>query len=265
MNLLQWILLAMIVGYAALTALMYFAQRALMYFPERVRTPPAMAGLPAAEEIELTTADGEHVLAWHIPPHAAAPVVLYFPGNGGSLRYRVDRFRAIVADGTGLVALSYRGYGGSTGTPTEAGLIADAHAAYDYARARYAPERLAVWGESLGSGVAVALAAEAPLASVILEAPFTSAAAVGQHAYPYLPVHLFMHDQFRSDERIDRVSAPVLVLHGARDTIVPIVFGEQLYQRIAAPKRFVRFADGGHNDLDVYGAAAVVREFLTQR
>jgi fermentation-respiration switch protein FrsA (DUF1100 family) len=265
MIVLKSIVLATIVGYGGLTALMYFAQRALMYFPERVRTPPALAGLPAAEEIVLTTADGERVLAWHIPPRAAAPVVLYFPGNGGSLRYRAERFREIIADGIGLLALSYRGYGGSTGKPTEAGLIADAQASYDYAAARYAPARLAVWGESLGSGVAVALAADRPLARVILEAPFTSAAEVGQNAYPFLPVRLLLHDQFRSDKRIARVTAPVLVLHGARDTVVPIVFGERLYQRITAPKRFVRFADGGHNDLDAYGATAVAREFLGQR
>ena len=106
-------------GYIAVAALMYFAQRALMYFPETVRTAPAAAGLPQAEEVVLDTADGEKVIAWHVPPRDDKPVVVYFHGNGGSLRLRVDRFQRVVADGVGLVALSYRGYGGSTGTPTE--------------------------------------------------------------------------------------------------------------------------------------------------
>jgi fermentation-respiration switch protein FrsA (DUF1100 family) len=262
MTTLKWILIAAVVFYGGLAALMFFAQRALMYFPERERTAPAAAGLPEAEEIVLATADSERVIAWHVPPRGDRRIVLYCHGNGGSLRYRVQRFREIIADGTGLLALSYRGYGGSSGKPTEAGLIADARAAYDHASARYTPARLFVWGESLGSGVAVALAAERPVGGLILEAPFTSAVDVGQSAYPFMPVRLFMYDQFRSDERIPRVSAPVLILHGARDTVVPIAFGERLYGLVTAPKRFVRFPDGGHNDLDTYGVVAAAREFL---
>src|SRR6266480_2416383 len=108
---LKWILLAGFVGYAGLLGLMYFAQRSLMYFPERVRTAPAAAGLPEAEEISLQTEDGEKIIAWHVPPRGEKPVVLYFHGNGGALSWRADRFRALIADGTGLVALSYRGFG----------------------------------------------------------------------------------------------------------------------------------------------------------
>src|SRR5207253_8568197 len=110
-------------SYLALGLLMFFAQRALMYFPERVRTTPAAAGFPQAQEITLDTADGEKVIAWHVPPRDDKPVVLYFHGNGGSLRLRVDRFQKLAASGFGLLALSYRGYGGSTGRPSEAGLI----------------------------------------------------------------------------------------------------------------------------------------------
>src|SRR5436305_2870686 len=110
----KWIFIAAAAGYLALGALMYFAQRSLMYFPERVRTAPAAAGFPQGEEITLDTADGERVIAWHVPPHGDKPVVLYFHGNGGSLAYRVDRFQKLVSPGTGLLALRYRGYGGST-------------------------------------------------------------------------------------------------------------------------------------------------------
>jgi uncharacterized protein len=258
----KWFLITLLVGYAAIVALAYFAQRSLQYFPERTRTAPAAAGFPQAEEIELVTSDGERVIAWHVAPRGDKPVVLYFHGNGGSLKLRAQRFARIVADGTGLLALSYRGYGGSTGRPSETGLLCDAEATYAYALARYSAERLALYGESLGTGVAVALAAEHKVGRVILEAPFTSAVDIGAAAYPFLPVRLLMHDTFRSDERIGKVTAPVLVLHGVRDNIVPISYGERLYALIAAPKKFVRFAEGYHGDLDQYGAQAAVRDFL---
>jgi fermentation-respiration switch protein FrsA (DUF1100 family) len=261
MTLLKW-LLAFVVGYGGLVALAYVAQRAMMYFPERARTPPAEAGLPAAQEVVLDTADGEKVIAWHVPPSGDAPVILYFHGNGGALRYRVGRFRALTESGAGLVALSYRGYGGSSGSPSEAGLIADAEAAYAFAVARYPAERIVLWGESLGSGVAVAIAAEHKVGRVVLEAPFTSAADVGARAYWFLPVRLLMKDRFRSDLRIGKVTAPVLILHGARDGVVPIDLGERLYALANEPKRFVRFPGGGHEDLDLHGALAAARAFL---
>ena len=262
MTLLKW-LVATLVVFGGFVGFMYWAQRSLMYFPERSRTAPAVAGFAAAEEVLLDTADGEKVIAWHVPPRGERQVVLYFHGNGGSLRYRAERFRALTADGTGLVALSYRGYGGSTGSPTEPGLIADAKAVYAFALARYPAERIALWGESLGSGVAVALAAEHKVARLVLESPFTSAADVGAAVYWFLPVRLLMKDQFRSDKRIRKVHAPVLILHGTRDAVVPFALGERLYGLANKPKRLVRFPGGGHNDLDTFGARAVVRAFLT--
>jgi pimeloyl-ACP methyl ester carboxylesterase len=201
MTLLKWLIVAAI-AYGGLVALAYVAQRSLMYFPERLRTAPAEAGFHAAEEVVLDTADGEKVIAWHVPPRGDSPVVLYFHGNGGALRYRVARFRALTADGNGLVALSYRGYGGSSGSPSEAGLIADATAAYAFAAARYPAERIVLWGESLGSAVAVALAENHTVGCMVLEAPFSSAADVGARAYWFLPVRLLMKDQFHSDRRI---------------------------------------------------------------
>lgn len=259
------ILIVGLVGYAALGALMYVAQRALMYFPDTARTPPAMVGLRQAEEIALATADGERVIAWHLAPRDGGPVVLYFHGNGGSLASRAGRFAALTADGTGLVALSYRGYGGSSGRPTEEGLIRDAEAVHAFAVARYPATRLIPWGESLGSGVAVALAAAHPVGGVILESPFSSAVDVAAAVYWFLPVRLMMKDTFRSDLRIGRVTAPVLVLHGGEDAVVPIRFGERLYAAVTAPKRFVRFPAGGHDDLDAHGALAAVRAFLAER
>src|SRR6516162_4434407 len=251
---LKWILLIALVGYGGLVALLYFGQRALQYMPERSRTSPAMAGLPQAEEIVLDTADGERVIVWHVAPHGEKPVILYFHGNGGSLAWRAERFRALAADGIGLVALSYRGYGGSSGRPTESGLIGDAHAAYAFAAARYPVSRIALWGESLGSGVAIALAAEKPVARIVLESPFTSIADVAAQIYWFLPVRWLIKDPFRSDLRVGKVTAPVLILHGERDPVVPIALGERLYALIASPKRFLRYSSGGHNDLGAHGA-----------
>ncbi|MEA2983071.1 MAG: uncharacterized protein QOF09_4894 [Alphaproteobacteria bacterium] len=263
MALLKW-LIAAAAAFGGFVVLMYVAQRSLMYFPERVRTPPAAAGLFDAREIVLDTADGEKVIVWYAPPKDDKPLLLYFHGNGGALRYRADRFRTWVDDGIGLVALSYRGYGGSSGSPSEPGLIADAEAAYDFAAARTPPGRIVVFGESLGGGVAVALAATRRVGGLVLEAPFTSAADVGARAYWYLPVRLLMKDPFRSDARIGKVTAPLLVLHGARDGVVPIALGERLFSLANEPKRFMRFAEGSHNDLDRYGALDAVQLFLAQ-
>src|SRR5229473_2427072 len=264
MTALKWIVLVTLVGWGGIVVLAYVAQRSLMYCPEKARTPPAAAGLPEAQEVFLQTADGEKIIAWHVPPRGEKPVALYFHGNGGALSWRADRFRALIADGTGLVALSYRGYGGSSGSPSEAGLIHDGEAVYAFAAGRYETSRLALWGESLGTGVAVALAATHPVAAIILDAPFTSAAAVGAAHYPFLPVRWLIKDPFYSDRRILDVRAPVLVLQGARDDVVPIALGEQLFALIPGPKQFVRFADAGHNDLDHYGATQTVREFLAK-
>lgn len=251
-----------ILAYGGVLALMYVFQRGLMYFPDRTRTAPADAGLPQAEEVALTSADGESLVAWHVPPHGAKPVVVYFHGNGGALNLRAERFRWLVGEGFGLLALSYRGYGGSTGKPTETGLLLDAAAAYDFAAARYPAGQIVLWGESLGTGVAVALAAERQIGGLILDAPFTSAADIGAAAYPFAPVRWFIKDAFRSDQRIGRIKVPLLVLHGERDPIVPIVFGEKLFQLANEPKQMVRFPLAAHVDLDDHGAADAVKAFL---
>jgi hypothetical protein len=178
--------------------------------------------------------------------------------------WRVERHRALIANGTGLIALSYRGYAGSSGTPTEDGLHRDADAAYAFAVARYAPERIVLWGHSLGTGVAVRLAAEKPVGKVILEAPYTSTVDVAAGLFPFVPVRWLMHDQFHSDERIGAVKAPLLIMHGARDDVIPIAFGERLFGLAHQPKRFIRYDRGGHVDLDDFGAGDAARAFIAE-
>lgn len=255
-------LLFVLLAYIVLLGAMYAMQRSLMYFPERVRTSPQAAGFDA-EEVTLQTRDGETLVAWYRAPHGNdTPLLLYFHGSGGALRSRAERFRALARNGTGLLAVSYRGYGGSSGSPSEAGLLADAEAAYEFASARVPPERIVLFGESLGTGVAVALAAERPVAKLVLNSPYDSTVEIAARRYPWIPVRWLMKDQFRSDARIGSVTAPVLVLHGERDPVIPIASAERLFARIRAPKRFVRFPQGGHDDLDRYGALAEIERFV---
>jgi fermentation-respiration switch protein FrsA (DUF1100 family) len=264
MKAMKSIVICAVVAYVGFVGLLYLAQRGLMYPGEGVRTMPAAAGFAQAAEEMLTTADGEKVIVWHVPPKGEGPVVLYFHGNGGALRHRVKRFASLAADGIGLVALSYRGYGGSSGSPTEEGILNDARAAYAFATERYPSGRIVAWGESLGTGVAVAIAAEHDLAKVVLEAPYTSTADIAAAVYPIVPVRYLMKDQFRSDERIARVKEPVLVLHGDRDTIIPIEFGQRLFALVPGVKRFALFPGGAHEGLDAHGALIEAKKFIAE-
>ena len=263
MTILKWLLIIVVVGYAGGLAAMFFLQRAILFpIPSSERIAPAAAGFPQVEEHVLTTADGEKIIVWHMPAKPGRPVILYFHGNGDYLAGFFARFRDFIADGTGIVAPAYRGYSGSTGRPSEHGLLEDAEAAWAFAAARYSADRIIVWGFSLGSGVAVALAVEHPVSRLILESPYSSIADVAAAAFPICPVRWLLKDPFRSDLRIARVKAPLLVMHGARDPTIPIVFGERLFALANEPKQFVRFPDGGHNDLDYFGASAVARRFI---
>jgi uncharacterized protein len=168
------------------------------------------------------------------------------------------------APGGGVRGGSPRGYRGSRARPPAPGLLHDADAAYEFAASRHPAERIVLWGHSLGSGVAVALAAARPVAKLILEAPVTSTVDVARRMFPLVPVRRLMHDQFRSDQRIGTVKASILILHGARDLVVPVALGERLYELAREPKRFVRYPQGGHDDLDDYDAGIEARRFICE-
>jgi fermentation-respiration switch protein FrsA (DUF1100 family) len=263
MTILKWLVALALVGYLVGLAVLFFVQRSFVFpIPQKIRTTPEAAGFPEAEEHFLTTADDEKIIIWHVPAKPGHAVILYFPGNGDFLAGSASRFRAMTSDGTGLVALSYRGYAGSTGQPSERGLLLDAAAAYAFTSARYSADRIVAWGFSLGTGVAVALAAGQPVGKLILEAPYTSVADVAALRFRIVPVRWLMRDQFRSDERITRVTAPLLIMHGARDSTIPIGFGERLFSLAHEPKQFARFPEGGHDNLGNYGAIETARDFI---
>jgi fermentation-respiration switch protein FrsA (DUF1100 family) len=264
MTVLKWLVVLVSIGYVGGLVVLFFAQRSFLFpIPTVVRTSPQEGGFPQAEEHVLATADGEKIILWHVPAKPGHPVILYFHGNGDYLAGFFGRFRDLIADGTGVVALSYRGYAGSSGEPSEHGLLQDADAAYAFTTARYGADKIVVWGFSLGTGVAVALASEQGIGKLILEAPYTSIPDVAASIFWFMPVHLLIRDPFRSDQRIARVKAPLLIMQGANDPAIPIVLGERLFALANEPKQFVRFPGGGHENLANFGAIETARQFIT--
>jgi len=263
MAVLKWLLIVVSLGYLGGLAVLYFKQRSMLFpIPQAARTPPQAAGFGEAEEHFLTTEDGEKVIVWHVPAKPGHALILYFAGNGDYLAGRVGRFRDMISDGTGLVALSYRGYAGSSGEPSERGLLHDAAAAYAFTSARYGADKIVAWGFSLGTGVAVALAAEQPIGKLILEAPYTSTVDIAAALFRFAPVRLLMRDPFRSDQRIARVTVPLLIMYGTDDPVIAIASGERLFALAHEPKQFVRFPGGGHDNLDDFGAIETARNFI---
>lgn len=249
---------------AALTAC--DLDRRLLYFPDRSRPSLAAVGLRDAREVRLATADGLALLAWWIPPRPSRPVLAYFHGNGGNIGYRAERFRKLALLGLGVLLVEYRGYGGNPGSPSEEGFYSDARAALAFIEQQgVAPERLVLYGESLGTAVAVRMASERRVAALVLESPFTSIEALGRHHYPLLPVGLVLRDRFDAAAAIGQVRAPILVLHGEQDEIVPAEFGRALFEAAPEPKEAWFAPDGGHVDLREHGAFEVVADFIRRR
>ena len=182
----KWPLAFLVAIYALAVFGLAVFQRRLLYFPDRRLTHPAEAGMSGVEELRLMTDDGQMLVAWRLPPRDGHPLISYFHGNGGALVDSVPRFRMFAASGYGFLAVSYRGYGGSTGSPSEAGLMRDGEAAYREARARgYESDHIVLMGESLGTGVAIALAATHD-AALVLDSPYSSAVDVAAVHYRML-------------------------------------------------------------------------------
>lgn len=263
MTFLKWIAIILAAGYLAGLMLLYVRQRDMLFpIPTIDRTTPAAAGFAQAEEHVLAASDGEKVIVWHVPAQPGRSVILYFHGNGDCLAGLVGRFKAMTADGTGLVALSYRGYAGSGGAPSEDGVLRDAAAAYAFAATRYEPQRIVTWGFSIGTGVAVAIASEQAIGKLVLEAPYTSIADVVALHFWFAPVRLLVRDPFHSDRRIARVTVPLLIMHGTEDRTIPSALGERLFGLAREPKRFVLIQGGGHDDLASFGAIEIARKFI---
>ena len=254
----------LVMAYAMLVSGCYFMQRSLMYFPLGDLSSPATAGAPEMAEVTLHTSDGLDLVSWYArAARPDLPTIAYFHGNAGHIGNRVSKVRPFLDEGYGVLLVSYRGYGGNSGSPTEEGLFTDGRAALDFLADQGLPrDGMVVLGESLGSGVAVRMASEREVGAVILEAPFTSAADAGQDAYPFLPVGWLIKDRFDSIAYIGRIAAPLLILHGERDRIVPATHGRRLLAAGNEPKEGVFLSEAGHNDLHYHGAARIEINFL---
>ena len=249
--------------YAIICAVVYFANRAFIYFPNPARVAPVTLGLEGVEEVELVTADGVTLVGWYAPATKGKPTILYFHGNASNAANRAPRVDTMMADGFGLFYLNNRGYGGSGDKPTEAKNIADAIAVYDYLIGRGVPANTIVaYGESLGSGQAIRLAAKRSLAAIVLESPLTSIVDVAKRSYFWLPVGLLITDKYDNEENIQSVTAPILVLHGEQDGIIPVEMGMRLFRAANEPKRIEIFPRGGHVDLFDHGAWEEVKSFV---
>ncbi len=247
MHVLKWLILICAGLYVALFAALALLQRDLIYFPQGEVKTPQDIGLRRGQDIFISTTDGERLHAWYVAPTDGRPLILYFHGNGGTIAGRESRFKKLIADGNGLLAVEYRGYPGSSGTITEAGLHVDAEAAYQYAMAQQvAPRSLIIMGESLGTGIAVRLAAQHECAALILDSPYSSVLDVASDRFWFFPTRFVLKDQYRSDEWIGKVAAPILMVHGSEDHAIPIRFAERLFALAHEPKKFIRVNGADH-------------------
>lgn len=244
----SWLLLAAalpLCGWLGAAGYLYCVQRRIMY-PRAAEAPsPLLALGPAPRVVETTATDGLVCRHWYWPAPPGGATVAVFHGNAGHLGDRVDKFRPLRQAGHGLLLCGYRGYGGNPGRPTEAGLLCDARAALDWL-AGQGGRPLVLHGESLGTAVAVALAAEGRGDALVLEAPFDRAASVAAAIYWWLPVRRLIRDRWDSLARIGRVRQPLLWLHGSDDAITPLALGRRLFEAAPGPKRAVVVEGGGH-------------------
>jgi uncharacterized protein len=256
------LLLMLALVYVGFALLVVWREPNFIYYPSRgMATTPAQLGL-RFEDVWLTTADGVRVNGWLVPANTNAPVtVLFCHGNAGNIADRLEKLEILHALGVDVFLFDYRGYGRSEGKPDEHGTYRDAQAAYDYLirTLNREPKTVLLYGESLGSAVAVDLATKVPVAGVIIEEPFTSVADVGAKMFPYLPVRLLVRDKYDTLSKIDRINAPLLILHSRDDEFFPMSQAERLLAAAREPKRLVELR-GGHNDaflvsVDLYRSA----------
>lgn len=249
--------------YAVLVLVMAVAQRRLIYFPDTARIAPVSIGLAGVSEEILSTPDGERLVMWYAPAKSGRRTFLYFHGNAAGLADRGERIRIMTAEGYGVLMLAYRGYSGSTGSPSEAANVADGKLAYEWLIGKgVKPDQIVVFGESLGSGVAVQLAVAHKIAGIVLDSPYTSLTDVAAGRFPYLPVRLAMLDRYDSLSRIGSLSTPLFIFHGDRDEVVPYALGLRLFNAAREPKRMVTFNGFGHLVPFAMGSWDAVRAFV---
>ncbi|MBU2582211.1 MAG: alpha/beta hydrolase [Alphaproteobacteria bacterium] len=252
----RWVrfgLAGLVAVYALVLAGMYSLQRDFIFDARDTGGRLFEAGTLAIEgssRVAIETADGETLAGWYLPPKQKdGNVFLFFHGKGGGLERKKWRWQRIAEHGKGVLAFSYRGFPGSTGSPSEEGLFEDARAAFNWLSARHSKDRIVLHGLSLGTGVAAKLATEVEARALIIEAGYAALVDVAGARHPYFPVSLLLWDQFRTRDFIGRIKCPVMIAHGDKDTVIPFEHAEELYALAPEPKVFVVIPGGDHNTL----------------
>ena len=255
-----------LICYVVLVAVMYVTQRSYMYFPSQVFPQPAAIGVADMDVVSITTDDGLVLKAlYKAPATPSMPVVVLFHGNGGSISIRGSRARDFIDHGYGYLLAEYRGYGGNPGALSEQGLYKDTRAYLKWLTGTQgiAQDRIVLYGESLGTGIATQMALEfANVRALVLEAPYTTMQAVAQHHMWWLPAYWLIKDRYNNVDKIGQVRVPLLVLHGQQDKVVPYKQGTAVFQNAKTRKRMESFSEANHINLQEYGAGDKVRDFL---
>lgn len=254
-----------LIGYLLLTTLVYVFQRSLQYFPDKTRPQsPDKYALPGMQELHIAGEDGLQLLSWFMPPkNPDGKIIVFYHGNAGHIGHRAIKSRYYIERGYGVFFLEYRGYGGNKGSPSEQGFYADARSALKWLDGKgYKTSQIIIYGESIGTGVAVQIASEIQPEYLILEAPFSSAVDVARRNYFFLPVDILMKDRFDNIDKISNVKSSLLIVHGDEDRVIPIEFAKNLFERANHPKEFVTINGGAHNDLYEHHAGHIIRDWL---
>ncbi len=239
--------------YLMLLIVLFGCQRSLLYHPAKEYHSPAAVGLENVEEITLKTEDGLSLTSWYGKSQTSDKTIIFFHGNAGGIANRSGIYKKMLNAGYGLLALEYRGYSGNKGKPAEDGLYKDARAAVKYLlnEKSVTGENIILFGESLGTGVALQMATEFDTAMVVLMAPYSSIAETAQYHYPYIPAKYLVLDKFDSIAKLDKITEPIYIFHGNRDNVIPIEYGRRLYDAISSQKEFFKMDGYGHNNLDI--------------
>lgn len=228
------------------TGVVVFFEDKLIYFPAKEGV-----GASPGEDVWLETADAVRIHAWYLPRPGAKRAILHFHGNAGNLEDRRDLLKDLSALDATVLAIDYRGYGKSAGKPSEAGLYADAKAAYDWMRAREPALPLVLHGESLGGAVAVELASMQPCAALIVQSTFTSTRDMASKVLPWFPARWLMRSNYDNLSKVRTLKIPKLFIHSKDDEMIPFEMAERLFEAATEPKEKEWYTLAGHNDLTI--------------
>ena len=249
--------------YIIVGILLFFIQRKILFNKSNKPNKPEEYGLKEVKEVFIETSDNIKLISWFCSPKKNLPLLIYFHGNSFDIGERAYKIKRYIHKGWGVFLVAWRGYSGNRGIPTEKNLYIDGLAALNWVKNNtdYENSNIILYGESLGSGVAVELGLKSSFKSIILEAPFTSVGDIGQMKYPIYPVKYFTLDKFDNLSKIDKIVSPLLIIHGKKDEVVPYSHSLQLFEKAKNPKKHLCVDEAMHNNLYDYNIEKNVINF----